>query len=111
MSRVSLAARMRAIEATMQRRNPRGYALHNLTPQLRRWHDEWRDECNRIAAERYGDDPSARYEAMMEGNDVMPPMPLPVAKALYIRSTTGIPASASLDEAAELYRKLLHHEG
>ncbi len=111
MSRVGIESRLRAIRDAAKRHDPRGYALHNLTPQLRRWHDEWRDECNRIAAERYGDDASARYEAMAEGDDVALPMPLPVAMALNIQSTTGISATASVDDAAEMYRKLLHYEG
>ena len=111
MSRVGIASRLRAIRDAAKRHDPRAYALHSLTPKLRRWHDEHRDECNRIAAERYGDEPGARYEALLDGDDVMPPMPLPVAAALNIRSTTGIPASATVDDAAEMYRKLLNYEG
>lgn len=106
MSRVGLEVRLRAIREAAKRHDPRAYALHHLSPQLRRYYDSWRRECALIASERYGN----RYEALLDGDDVMPPMPLPVAVALNIRSTTGIPASATVDDAAEMYRKCLTGE-
>lgn len=83
---------------------PQGYAVHNLPPKLRRWYDSWRRECDLIAAKHDGN----RYEAMLDGQDVTPPMPPAVAAALnpdpYL---TIITPEMTLDEIQERWRQML----
>lgn len=110
MSRVGIEVRLRAIREAARRHDERAYALHHLSPKLRRWHDEWEIECRQIAVKRFGNDQAARYEAALAGDDVFPPMPPRVAEALNIKPIVGIPITATVDDAAEMYRKCLAGE-
>lgn len=104
MSRVGLSKRLHAIRSAIKAHDPRGYAIQNLPPQLRRWYDSWRRECDLIAARHDGN----RYKAMLDGQDVTPPMPPAVAAALdpdpYL---TIITPDMPLDEIQDRWKQML----
>lgn len=103
MSRISLTKRLAAIRTAMQSHDDYGYRLYHLSPRLRAWHDDWKAECHRLAA-RYDN----YYQAMIEGDVDMPPMPNPVAQALGLdKSRHILPANCTLDDAADAYTRLL----
>ena len=104
MSRVSLSKRLGAIRSHIRVHDPLAYALHNLPPKLRRWYEDWRRECQNIADRHEGN----RYEAMLDGEDVTPPMPHPVADALGIDPyLDAITTDMSLDEIQDRWNIML----
>lgn len=106
MSRVSLSRRMAAIETAIMRRDPFGFAVHNLSPELREAYDEWVARCDRITVRH--DNP---YTAMLDGQCHFPRMPYAVATVIDSRlCSRPLSADCSENDARDAYNALLSED-
>lgn len=75
--------------------------LATLSPSQRAEYDHWRERCTAFYADRPGD---AAYNRMINHGEVPPPLRRDIREILY-GPTLTIPATATNDEAAEIYRR------
>lgn len=112
MSKIGLGRRMALVEQAAAAHDPLAYAAHHLPPDLRRKYDEWQDYCERIIANHERGGGRCRYELLMDGHNITPPMPRAVHAALWPNGETDhkITSDMTVAEAAELYGKMLRNE-
>jgi hypothetical protein len=110
MSRIGLGKRLATVEQAIQTRFPFGYAVHKLPPRLHAKYVNWCQICEN-AAKRHGDEPGDRYEALLRGESLGPPMPRDLRSALRLEATGAhdITSNMTVADAAEAYALFLEN--
>ena len=80
--------------------------MRNLPSPLKLAYAQWRQRCDDALALYADRPPSWRYEQMLEGEDVTPPMPFALRKALNA-DDARVTVDMTLADAADLYRAVL----
>lgn len=110
MSKVGLSRRVLSLGAALKSHDPYGWAVYNLSPGNRRIFDEWQVRCKQVVAQRYGDDDSALYAALIDGDDATPPMPVALERHLSPdggRTSQHFPVGTPLHVIADAYAAML----
>lgn len=105
MSRVSLNRRLAELRDAAARIDPMVVAVHSLPPALRLRYDNWRAENERrIAQYTERDGPGGAYAALLNGEDVLSPMPSALARALSIKPAPTLTVDS---DAEAIYRGMI----
>ena len=108
MSRVSIERRMERVRDAVLPPNSLAWRIDRLPDELKQLHQLWREHCTAINSqtEKQGGN---RYEQLLEGHDVTPPMPNAVHRALWPRGEgrRDITRDMTVDEAARAYELML----
>lgn len=108
MSRVSLNRRLAAVLDAAERIDPIAVRLYRLPPALRVQYDNWRSDCDAIAAQHEnGANCGALYEAMLDGELVTPDPPRAVAAAFGWSEASILPNTLTLNDLAELWAEMV----
>lgn len=104
MSKVGLSRRLTTIGESIKAHDPLSYAVHHLPPKLRACYDAWKADCERITAQSKVNE----YEAMLDGQQLTPPMPPDVAAAIGTdRCLNTITADMTLSEIQDRWQRIL----
>lgn len=109
MSRVSINRRLDRIREVLLPPGSLEWRIDRLPENLKQAHLLWRERCDAITftSEKHGD--GALYEMMLAGDDVTPPMPFAVERALWPggKSEHRITTDMPLREIADAYTAML----
>ena len=88
--------------------NSLAWRIDRLPDDLKKLHQLWRERCTAInfQNEKQGGN---RYEQLLAGHDVTPPMPIAVHRALWPsgEGRRDITRNMTVDEAAHVYELML----
>lgn len=105
MSRLSINRRLATLRETAARIDPMAVAVHSLPPALRLRYDNWCAENERrIAQYTERDGPGGAYAALLNGEDVLSPIPSALARALSIKPAPTLTVDS---DAAAIYREMV----
>lgn len=105
MNRAELRRRIEAITAAIRPADSRAARIVNLTEQQHYWYQQWRESLDEWHRAHPGEQ---AYRRMLDG-DPVPKLCRDVAEVLGIITAT-IPETATVADAAEVYRKFASGE-
>lgn len=108
MSRVSIERRMERLRDAVLPPNSLAWRIDRLPDELKQLHQLWREHCTAINSQNEKNARN-RYEQLLAGHDVTPPMPIAVHRTLWPsgEGRRDITQDLTVDEAARVYELLL----
>lgn len=104
MTRTTLRSRLRALTAIIRPYDSLAARIERLNPDIRKEYDAHRARSKEWFEQRETTSGGA-YHAMLEGDD--PPSTPRIVRDALFDPTPTIPETATIDEAAEIYRRFV----
>ena len=108
MSRTSIARRIQRVRDAVLVPHSFEWRLDRLPDDLKKLHQLWREHCAAINSQNEKNGRN-RYEQLLAGHEVTPPLPIAVYRALWPdgEGRSQINIKMSVTEAAQLYEQML----
>ena len=111
MSRVSIERRIQRVRDAVLPPNSFEWRLDRLSADLKQLYQLWRERCTVINSQNEKNGIN-RYERLLAGHDVTPPLPIAVYRALWPdgEGRGEITIRMSVADAAACYERVLERE-